>query len=291
MDETVLRRLIVNADDLGLSMGVAQGILEAHLNGIVTSTSLMVNMPAAQESVDMVLEQAPGLGIGLHINFTAGSSCASPEQVPDLVDDAGVFLPKQAQIENFYSVDARQLEAELAAQLRRFEELVRRPPDHLDSHHHITYVNPRAANMVSELALDLDIPIRKAIPDRPTAYAAVLELGLAADEDEAARRVDELLDAMSAKNVIMPDYFIAGFYGERVTVGDLLNLLIDTQGGVSELMCHPAKVDDSLKSRSSYADRRGDELESLTHPSVRELIQSQFIQLVSFADIGSQVGA
>jgi predicted glycoside hydrolase/deacetylase ChbG (UPF0249 family) len=287
----MLRQLIVNADDLGLTVGVAQGILDAHLNGIVTSASLMVNMPAAEESVSLVLEKAPELGIGLHINFTAGAPCSPPEQVPDLISDSGAFRPKLEQVKNLYSVDAGQLEVELAAQLCRFEELVGRPPDHLDSHHHITYLNPRTADMVSELARGLGVPIRKAIPDRQTALATAVELGLAPDEAQAAVKVDELLAAVSVRDVVMPDHFIAGFFGQRATMGDLLNLLIDTQAGVTELMCHPGLVDESLRAISSYADRRADELRILTHPSVRELIHSQFIQLVSFADMGSQVSA
>jgi chitin disaccharide deacetylase len=287
----MLRQLIVNADDLGLSTAVNQGILEAHLNGIVTSTSLMVNMPAAEESVAMVLEQAPELGVGLHINFTAGVPCSPVEQVPDLVTGAGVFRPEKEQVVNLYSVDPGQLRAELSAQLRRFEELVGRPPDHLDSHHHITYLNPGAVALMAEAALDLGVPIRKAIPDRATALATVVELGLAADESQAAGRVDELLSAVSTTNVLMPDRFIAEFFGQRATMGDLLNLLVDTQEGVTELMCHPAVADESLKAVSGYADRRADELAILIHPTVREFIHSQFIQLVSFSAVGSQGGA
>jgi predicted glycoside hydrolase/deacetylase ChbG (UPF0249 family) len=287
----MLRQLIVNADDLGLSIGVTQGILEAHLNGIVTSTSLMVNMPAAGESVNMVLEQAPELGIGLHINFTEGAPCSPVEQVPGLLTESGEFRPEKEQIANLYSVDFKQLQTELSAQLRRFEALVGRLPDHLDSHHHITYLHSRAVTMMAELANNLGVPIRKAIPDRATALATVVELGLAADENQAAGQVDELLSAVSATNVMMPDRFIAEFFGQRATMGDLLNLLIDTQEGVTELMCHPAAPGESLKALAGYADRRADELEILTHPTVREFIQNQFIQLVSFSDIGSQGGA
>jgi predicted glycoside hydrolase/deacetylase ChbG (UPF0249 family) len=291
VDKSVLRQLIVNADDLGLSVGVTRGILKAHQDGIVTSTSLMVNMAASEESVSMVLEEAPHLGIGLHINFTAGAPCSPPEQVPDLVGGTGAFHPKQKQVANLYSVDAGQLATELAAQHRRFEELVGRPPDHLDSHHHITYLSPRTLDMVSALALELDVPIRKAIPDRPTAVATAVEMGLAADEGQAAEKVDELLAALSTVDVVMPDHFITEFFGQRTTVGDLLNLLVDLRAGVTELMCHPGMVDESLRAISSYADRRAHELEALTHPSVRELLHSQFIQLVTFADMGSQVGA
>ena len=85
----------------------------------------------------------------------------------------------------------------------------------------------------------------------------------------------------------MPDAFIPNFYGEKAVLGELLLMLLDMPEGVSELMCHPGEVDDTLRAQSSYSDRRQDELDALTHPSVREVIQSEFIQLVNFAAIKS----
>jgi predicted glycoside hydrolase/deacetylase ChbG (UPF0249 family) len=99
-----MRRLIVNADDLGYSEGVSRGILEAHLRGIVTSASLMVDRPAAAHGVELA-RSAPGLSVGLHAVLDG----VSPESC----------------------------EEELARQLTRFEELLGRRPTHIDSHHHI----------------------------------------------------------------------------------------------------------------------------------------------------------
>ena len=96
-------RLIVNADDLGYTDGVNRGIVEAHRRGIVTSTSLMVDHPAAAHGVDLASGE-PRLGIGLHA----------------VVDD----------------VQPERLDAELERQLVRFRALVGREPTHVDSHHH-----------------------------------------------------------------------------------------------------------------------------------------------------------
>src|SRR5258707_3772776 len=73
------RYLIVNADDLGADDGINRGIIEAHERGIVTSASLMVNMPSAPSAVRTSREH-PALSLGLHANFTAGS------RIPDLGD-------------------------------------------------------------------------------------------------------------------------------------------------------------------------------------------------------------
>lgn len=99
-----MKRLIVNADDLGYSEGVNRGILEAHARGIVTSASLMVDRPAAAHGVELA-RRAPRLSVGLH---------AVLDGVP--ADSCG---------------------AELARQLSRFEELVGERPTHIDSHHHL----------------------------------------------------------------------------------------------------------------------------------------------------------
>ena len=65
----------------------------------------------------------------------------------------------------------------------------------------------------------------------------------------------------------------------------MLLLLLHTPEGISELMCHPTETDDALSAQSGYATPRQDELEILTHASVREVIQSEFIQLINFKDI------
>lgn len=102
-----IRRLIVNADDFGFATGVNEGILEAHVNGILTSTSLMVDWPAAAHAVDLARGH-PGLSIGLHY----------VEDGPE-IDEPGHAART------------------FAAQLARFRELTGSDPTHVDSHHHV----------------------------------------------------------------------------------------------------------------------------------------------------------
>jgi predicted glycoside hydrolase/deacetylase ChbG (UPF0249 family) len=120
-------RLIVNADDFGLTVGVSQGILEAHVAGVVTSTSLMVDAPAAQHAVGLAGEH-PDLSIGLHF-----------------VDDSPALdEPGRA---------AR----EFARQLGRFRALMGREPTHVDSHHH---VHVRRMSTFTPLVEPLGVPLR-----------------------------------------------------------------------------------------------------------------------------------
>ena len=142
------RQLIVNADDFGLSPGVNEGIIRAHRDGIVTSTSLMVRQPAAVEAA--VLARAhPGLGVGLHVD------------VGEWRYDGADWVAVYAWVDGD---DVDEIARELDAQLRLFEEITRSRPTHLDSHQHVHRRNPLLGLLV-ERADRLGVPVRHLTPD------------------------------------------------------------------------------------------------------------------------------
>ena len=122
----MVKRLIVNADDLGRTRGINRGILEAHLDGIVTSATLMVNYATAREAVSRCRE-APGLGLGLHVALTGGAPRLPRERVPSLVDPRGQLPAKP---EGLAGSDPHEVQAEVWAQLERFREIAGRFPTH-----------------------------------------------------------------------------------------------------------------------------------------------------------------
>ena len=83
-----MRNLIVNADDLGWTEGVNRGIVEAHRNGLVTSTTLLANGRAFDSALEAA-RQNPQLGIGVHLNLSDGPPTAPADQVPGLLNSAG----------------------------------------------------------------------------------------------------------------------------------------------------------------------------------------------------------
>ncbi len=280
------RLLIVNADDFGYTMGVTRGIVHAHRHGIVTSTSLMVNMPAAAEAVELARSEAPTLGLGLHLNLTAGRPVTPPEQVPALVRSDGTFRSSADLIAALPSLDVAQVEQELRAQVARFSTLVGHPPDHLDSHHHITYLSPPILALMLRMASELDVPIRFPLPGDPaTAGDSLAKIGLSSAKAFVEEMADVLIALVRSSGVRHPNRFFADFYGDQATLGDLLNLLVALPEGTSEIMCHPAEVDDELRAKSSYVTPRLSELSALTHPSTRELIFAEGIQLICFRDL------
>jgi predicted glycoside hydrolase/deacetylase ChbG (UPF0249 family) len=143
--------LIVNADDFGISEGVNRGIAEAHRRGIVTSTTIMANMPAFDHAIQ-IARGLPGLGVGVHLNITSGYPILSSSQIPRLVGPAGWFHPLSIVLRQLTLglPDSAQIEAELGAQVERVMA-AGITPTHLDSHHHV-HVHPALQPIVIRLA-------------------------------------------------------------------------------------------------------------------------------------------
>lgn len=137
------RFLVVNADDLGLSAAVDEGVFAAHERGVVTSASLMVR----QESAPAAAEEAPahpGLGIGLHVDLG------------EWIYERGEWIQAYLHCD---TDDREAVEVECRAQLERFRALLGRDPTHLDSHQHVHESEP-AKGVIEALAAELAVPLR-----------------------------------------------------------------------------------------------------------------------------------
>src|SRR5271163_1537845 len=104
-------KLIINADDLGMSRGITDGILVAHRYGFLTSASLLVNMPASEYAVERVAS-APKLGVGVHLNICQGRPISPVREVPSLVDVEGKFYAAGVMIRKLWAwrINAQELE-------------------------------------------------------------------------------------------------------------------------------------------------------------------------------------
>lgn len=246
-----VRRLIVNADDLGRTRGINQGIFEAHLDGILTSATLMATCEAAREAAAK-LADVPRLGVGLHLVVAGGVPALPPAEIPSLVDDEGRFPLRP---EGLHGADPEEILAEARAQLDLFRDLTGREPTHFDSHYH-THRLAAVCDALIELARETDRPVRRASP--------------------AVRQ--RLVDA----GVATTDVFVEDFYDQGATLGGLLEILRGVEPGVTEVMCHPGRVDDALRAESSYVEAREREREILTDPRLSAEVERLNIQLVTF---------
>jgi predicted glycoside hydrolase/deacetylase ChbG (UPF0249 family) len=284
------KRLIVNADDYGRTAGVVEGILRAHQQGIVTSTTAMMNMPGIEDALRHT-QSYHDLGLGVHLVFSAWRPLLPPEQIPTLVDDDGAFLSQRAIWAQPEAIQRDELRAELTAQVERFKALTGHPPDHLDCHH-FAHSYPLFFAVYVELAAQWDLPIRTPFPPEETlsqaAATVTLIEGLPLSEvRDMIRRDRELVQVSGVRH---PDHFIGTFYGEEaVTLGNLLAILENLSEGTTELMCHPGLADEQLLAESVYGRPREKELELLCHPLVREKLDELEIELVNFGVLWSKL--
>src|SRR3954465_14713228 len=95
LDSAAEIRLVVNADDFGMSPAISRGILRAHRDGIVTSTSLLGNC-ADLEHARAALAEARNLGVGVHLALVGGAPVADPATVPSLLAGDGRFYSRGA---------------------------------------------------------------------------------------------------------------------------------------------------------------------------------------------------
>ena len=286
-----MRRLVVNADDFGLSPANNRGVLEAHHNGIVTSTTVMINYPDAPAAIEQALASAPDLGLGLHLDLTSGRPASDPATVPSLVDANGAFRP----IDQWSTFGAQlvgdEIRREFEAQFERFVSLAGRKPDHLDSHYHVTYVHPDAFAAMLELAAAHHLPLRESpVPlggEDHAAHAAVQAMVPNTTPQAAAEIVERLREVLAQGPApIYPARFEGGFWGVRANLGDLLVILTTLpEDSTTELMCHPGYADETTLVAYPGLAPRIEELRHLTDPATRECVQASFLMLATFADL------
>ena len=266
-----MKRLIINSDDYGRTPEISRGIREAHLRGVVTSTTCMMNIPTTAEDIKIALRETPALGMGVHLVLTMGKSILMREGGSSISDENGNFLKYSALIEHLPTIKIGDVKAEWRAQIEAFIAAAGHKPTHLDSHHHSSYFSAELFHAKLELAREYDCAIRF-----PFTHNIAPEL------EETNKQVPALTSQFDPRR---PDHFVVDFYDERATREELLSLLNNLPDGTSEIMCHPGYVDEAFAKESVYNFQRERELNILTDPFIKEAIESNNIRLITFADL------
>lgn len=266
-----MKRLIVNADDFGLTEGVNRGIIECHRQGVVTNTTLLVNGRAAIHAARLAHEN-PELGVGLHVNLIAGPPVLSPDRVPSLVGPDGRFpgLRKIALGLTMGLTRKSEVEAEIAAQINRCRELGIEPT-HVDSHRHL-HAHPRLraalywvcrhANIKKARGYRMHARTPKALAIRLAAMVPVGGEGLQTPERFSG------IEVMGSKDMA------AALRRELAREGETL-----------EFMCHPGYADEELGRASSYSAPRQVELEALVSGGFLEAVREAGAGLITFREL------
>ena len=242
------RRLIVNADDFGLTRGVSAGILTAHRHGIVTSTTVLVTADVDRGA--LAAARDAGLGMGLHVNLTLGRPLTNARS---LVDASGRFVRDARRAAQRAAV--KDVEREVGAQIDKFLTLVRRGPTHLDTHYHVGLHEP-VTGVVLAAAKRLGVPVRS--------------------QNGGARA------RARAAGLRTPDHFFGeSGPGAYWTLATTLARLRDLPPGASEFMAHPGVFDEAL-AFSRYARQRETELVGVGTAAARSAAMALGITLCDF---------
>lgn len=271
-----LRRLIINADDFGLSHSVNQAVIRAHREGVLTAASLMPGETGFGEAVQLAKEN-PGLGVGLHLVLLHGRAVLPPEKIPGLVNSRGEFSnnPVSAGLKYFFRPGLRgQLRAEIHAQFEKFRS-TGLPLDHVNGHLHL-HLHPVIFKILMDdseklgirhLRLARDCLARSRAMSRGRLFYRVSHAAIFELLSRAAR------GPLRQKNISHAEITFGLLQDGRVDEEYILKLLPELPPGDSELYSHPS------------LDRFKHEFDALISPRVRGQIQKLGIQLLRYRDL------
>ena len=292
------KRLIINADDFGFNREITDAIVRTHREGVVTSTTLMPNMSAADYACGLAAD-LPDLSIGVHFTLSQYKPLLPPAEVPSLVGPDGRFLSfDQIGRRAFrFRLNRRELEAELEAQVRY---LLDRgvTPTHWDSHHH-SGMYPQTFMAAARVAKRMGIRAQRTyrnwiFVDRLAANPRALRR----QRRRQARRflpkrlyyrLTHLL-ARRGYGMATPDCLhSAGRMVTDVDRDDLpalwRRLLANVPEGTSEVLCHPGCAHGDPEDREAMMQQRLVEFDILTAGATRDVLEGNNITLISYKDL------
>ncbi|KUG21682.1 cellobiose phosphotransferase system ydjc-like protein [hydrocarbon metagenome] len=276
-----MKYLIVSADDFGLTNALNEGIVKAYINGIVTCVNIMPSGEAFENAFALLKEN----GItetGAHLSLTQTHSLAGYKKVSTLITHSGnfhndyktfilKFISKKIDLSQAYFELKRQMEMLNATGLKI---------TNLSSHENIHMI-PSFLNLFIRLAKEFKVKaIRFPHGDKSFHYGINMiykKLVLSFFE----RRMRKILNA---SEVMSPDHFRGFFDSGKMNENILLQIIKSLEKGTTELICHPGILDHGLTKNCRFYNNCESELNALTSPRVKKLVEDKNIQLVSYGD-------
>jgi hopanoid biosynthesis associated protein HpnK len=287
-----VRRLIVNADDFGLTSGVNRAVSELHAAGVLTSTTLMANERATDEAIGIGLTTR-SLGVGCHVVLIDGTPVLPARQIPSLVDartgrfpfSLGLFVAK------LFSgrIQAAEIEAEAAAQIALLQSRGLHLT-HVDSHKHV-HMFPAVLKPILRAAKAADIgavrnPFEPVWAMRATPRAALVRRA----EETVLRSLEPTLRRTIADQGFATTDGTVAVVGTGSLDARMVRSLIDQlPAGTWELVTHPGYADEDLRRiRTCLQESRAVEMEALH--AIKKFPEIELISYAALAKPGAQNG-
>jgi predicted glycoside hydrolase/deacetylase ChbG (UPF0249 family) len=286
-------RLIVNADDFGLTQGVNRAILEAHCHGIVTSATLMANGQAFDDA-SLRATSMSRMSVGCHVVVVDGSPVLGGKQTPSTLSN------KKFDDRRFYqslsgfavravsgNIDAGEIEAEATAQIRKLQAagIV---VSHLDTHKY-THIFPPVLRPLLRAAKACGVPAMRnpfgplhvsIVAKQPSLWKRFGKVTVLSPLGKAFRR--SVIDA----GMLAPDRTVGIVTTSSMNVRLFESIVDSLPEGTWELVCHPGYNDAELGSiRTRLRESRAVELRLLTSPEAREILNRSGVKLISYREV------
>ncbi len=282
------KKLIITADDFGLSPAVNEAVEEAHRQGVLSAASLMVGAKAAAEAVDRA-RRLPSLRVGLHLVLVGGSPVSPPGTVPGLVGPDGEFSTRlfRAGVNFFFRPGVRdQLEREIRAQFQAFRN-TGIALDHVNCHNHM-HLHPTIGGLILKVGKEYGLkavryPYEPFLPSwraSPSAPAKRLLSGIFL-WPWLARLKTQLGRARVRSN----DFIFGMNDTGNMNEGVVLRFLQHLPPGVTEIYFHPASRRCPEADRTMKNYRYREEFRALTSPTLRQALQAANLRGIGFGDL------
>jgi hopanoid biosynthesis associated protein HpnK len=287
-----VRRIIFNADDFGLTSGVNRSIVEAHTQGVLTSATMMANARATAEAIQQARSQ-PTLGVGCHVVLVDGKPLTDPARLSSLAaagsSQFATSVGRLAVKSLIGRLDRDQIESEAIAQFRTLQD-AGVSLTHFDTHKH-AHMFPAVLKGVLRAARVCGIPALRNPFEPAQPFSAAFSHGWAYGKRSMQTRALHFFQKQFQTLVKR-----AGLRSTNGTVGiaatgslnaaQFKQIVENLPEGTWEFVCHPGYCDDDLRSaRTRLLASREAELQLLTAPETRQLLERGKIQLISYADL------
>ena len=243
-----MRRVIISADDFGLSEAVNEAVEQAHRKGILEAASLMVAAPAAADAVRRA-RALPNLRVGLHLVVIEGPAVLAPREIASLVDADGQFPSDQLRLGVRYAFlphIRRQLAAEIRAQFAAFAA-TGLALDHANAHKHM-HLHPTVGRLMLDVGRDFGLPAIR-IPAEPPEVIHRCGTRTGPGAWALYRWTTLLRRQARAAGVAINDHCFGLAWSGHMTADRVRRLMQVLPDGISELYFHPAVRRDALLRR------------------------------------------
>ncbi len=280
------KRVIINADDFGLSEAVNSAVDRAHTEGVLTSATIMANMPAADEAVK-IAKKLPGLGVGVHLNLSEGKPLSKDSSVDCLLNSNGEFglSPFKLSVLSIAGHKVRSaIRTELAAQIQWVLDNSL-TPTHLDSHNHI-HTLPTIYPIVCDLGRRFEIPAVRYTFEPKDICRMPWPLPAERGRQNAARaRLMAKINRLQNSRFLRTDALFGIAHKGKLDVSFFKALALYSSVQTAEVMTHPGLADTAGPQETKLQHQQRLELEALCSERTKQHFNDAKIKLTHYGNL------